>query len=52
MVENLAKYRASDEGHKALLDDIEKAHAAAKDERMPLEEIGKKVEKLKAEFGG
>jgi hypothetical protein len=49
---NKARYSASDDGHKALLSDVEKALAAAQDERVPLGEIGKNVEKVQAEFDG
>ena len=52
LYENEARFRASDDGHKALMADVEKAQAAALDERVPLGEIGKNVEKVKAEFGG
>jgi hypothetical protein len=52
LAENEAKFLASDEGHKGLLADVENAQAAALNERVSLGEIGKKVEKVKAEFSG
>lgn len=52
LAENEAKFLASDEAHKGLLSDVDNAQAVAQNEKVSLGEIGKAVEKVKAEFGG
>jgi hypothetical protein len=52
LAENEAKFLSSDEAHKGLLSDVENAQAVAQNEKVLISDIGKAVEKVKAEFGG